>query len=351
MLTAASVYLSAWGLYYLASETIRAHVLRRRRRRYALPPAPAGEASDPGTAPGTATAEEAEAIRKRFGSLRVLGRWANVVPEWREQGAWEWAVWKGVYSLLYRRPRIWWDGGFSRDLKTTAGRERIERLVPVHKVDHAALWTQPAQHPLTFTWIGQSTCLIQLHGLTILTDPVFGDQPLESLLSPTRLRPIPCSFDELLQHGRIDVVLLTHNHFDHLDVSILPRVPRATKWFVPLGLTPLLVQHGLHPSQITELDWWQEHRLETDIAHTTIQVTAVPAAHWSARTPLDTNRTLWNSYAVRVSTSAPHSKPVSLVSQVSSTACLLFTQADICYSSSAATLGTVPPCSVRSVRH
>ncbi|EPQ27106.1 uncharacterized protein PFL1_05388 [Pseudozyma flocculosa PF-1] len=468
-LTAGAIYICAWGIYYIAQETIRKTTLRRRKRRYPLlapllpphalaagarvaqrvgvlsratpssssshpssssssslrtsrshspsrssPPSPSspshapstptsskGKArahdlhdhdldhvqhrlqphlvdTNPQTRPngwyGNASQHEIEKIQNRFASLKILGRWANVVPEWREQGAWEWVLWKGFYSLFYK-PRIWWDGGLKRDLASPEGRKRVDELLPVHQIDHARLWGRvlpvpaasanastvvvdkgrerhvapaslatPASSPspssapaaveegITFTWIGQSTCLFQIHGLTVLTDPVFGEQPLESIFSPTRMRPMPCTFDELVHQGRIDVILLTHNHFDHLDVDILPRVPPSVQWIVPLGLTPLLVEHGIRASQITELDWWASTRQTFNIpvrrsrsrrsststststspaspspdADTTstsrqLDVTAVPATHWSARTPLDTNRTLWNSYSVRVS--------------------------------------------------
>ncbi|KAN0063745.1 hypothetical protein ACQY0O_003795 [Thecaphora frezii] len=407
-LTAGAIYVSAWGIYYIAQETIRKSILRKRKRSYPLqapllPPhalaagarvaervgvlakaasSPASSSSS-STSPaspapsspsdelqqarhklpaellspspqhrpdnwyGNASEHEVYKIHRRFASLKVLGRWANVVPEWREQGAWEWFFWKGLYSLFYK-PRIWWDGGLKRDLKTPEGRQKVERLLPVQHIDTLRLWgtangdaaddsgkstykgkaklvespeaAAAVEEGITFTWIGQSTCLIQMHGLTILTDPVFGTQPIESIFSPTRMRPMPCTFSELLASGRIDVILLTHNHFDHLDVDILPLVPRSVQWYVPLGLTPLLVEHGIAASQITELDWWVSatqtlevrvrpqsaarqlaDRGNTVSTRRQLSVTAVPASHWSARTPLDTNTTLWNSYSVRVS--------------------------------------------------
>ena len=104
--------------------------------------------------------------------------------------------------------------------------------------------------------------LIQAQGLTILTDPVFSIQPLQSIFAPKRLRPMPCSITAVLQ-GRVDVVLLSHNHFDHIDLSILKLFPKYVKWFVPLGVKKLL------------------------------KVTGLPALHWTGRlTPIDTNTTL-----------------------------------------------------------
>lgn len=388
LVSISSLYVAGWGIYYLAQETIRRRELASRKRKYPLrapllPPhaissgvrvaervgvlahtntksAPGKEdqetrraqeilkqrgldsnghvdvVSPPATPTqghawyGGATDTEISRIHKRFSSLKVLGRYANVVPEWREQGAWEWVAWKLFYGVFYK-PRIWWDGGFKADQKTHEGRQKIEMLLPVEKIkwnelfapassDMASSKTSPApavREPKqsSFTWIGQSTCLIQLDGLTILTDPVFGEQPVKTLFSPTRMRPMPCSIHELIANAAIDVVLLTHNHFDHLDVDVLSLVPKHTRFFVPLGLTPLLTQYGVESERIVELDWWQQSKVPITIRvasndkgsgsniieqRRTLDITAVPASHWSARTGLDTNLTLWNSYAVRV---------------------------------------------------
>lgn len=392
LLSISSLYVAGWGIYYLAQETVRRRELASRKRKYPLrapllPPhaisagvrvaervgvlahtnpkgpstndsvdrtavqqilkqrglgddasSPEADVISPTRGPswyGGATDTEVLRIHRRFSSFKVLGRYANVVPEWREQGAWEWVAWKLCYSLFYK-PRIWWDGGFKADQKTQEGRQKVEMLLPVEKINWNALFApsttssasstepegstavavrDPAQS--SFTWIGQSTCLIQLDGVTILTDPVFGQQPVASVFSPTRMRPMPCSIHELLANAAIDVVLLTHNHFDHLDINVLPLIPKYTTFVVPVGLTPLLQQHGVEAERILELDWWQQKKLSLSIRvaskgkdtgpYTTkhrrcFDVTAVPASHWSARTPLDTNTTLWNSYAVRVRT-------------------------------------------------
>lgn len=385
LVSISSVYVAGWGIYYLAQETIRRRELASRKKKYPLrapllPPhaissgvrvaervgvlahtnttASRGDnaglekkkaeeilkqkgldvgseddavdsispAPTPTRGPswyGGATDTEVSRIHHRFASLKVLGRYANVVPEWREQGAWEWAFWKLLYSVFYK-PRIWWDGGLKADQKTDEGRKKIEMLLPVERINWDQLFTSAEKgesnlpavkdpKQASFTWIGQSTCLIQLDGVTILTDPVFGEQPVASLFSPTRMRPMPCTIQGLVANAAVDVVLLTHNHFDHLDIDVLPLIPKHTRFIVPIGLTPLLNQYGIESDRITELDWWQQTRLPLTIRVASkigasgvgerercFDVTAVPASHWSARTPLDTNTTLWNSYAVRV---------------------------------------------------
>ncbi|SPO29879.1 related to FMP30 - mitochondrial inner membrane protein with a role in maintaining mitochondrial morphology [Ustilago trichophora] len=385
LVSISSLYVAGWGLYYLAQETIRRRELASRKRRYPLrapllPPHAISsgvrvaervgvlahtnsknsrsdgsaernkaqeilrqqgldasnedvDALSPPATPtrttswyGGATDAEVTRIHKRFSSLKVLGRYANVVPEWREQGAWEWVYWKLFYSVFYK-PRIWWDGGYKADQKTQEGRQKIEMLLPVERIKWNELFASASTslsektETLTpvvrdasqssFTWIGQSTCLIQLDGVTILTDPVFGEQPVASLFSPTRMRPMPCTIQELVSNAAIDVVLLTHNHFDHLDIDVLPLIPEHTLFVVPIGLACILNQYGIDSERIVELDWWQQSRMPLTVRvpskgdgaseHTRcFDVTAVPASHWSARTPLDTNTTLWNSYAVRV---------------------------------------------------
>lgn len=279
---ALGLWAGAWCAYYAVQETVRHAALRQRRARFPLrPPAPHG-AWD-----GRADAAERTAIVARFGALRFFGRFLNVTPEWREQGLWEWLYWKLVHSVLLT-PRIGWDGGVRRDMATAEGRRRFDELLPVHALDHARLW---APHELSFTWLGQSTCLVRIGGLTVLTDPVFADKPLESVLSPTRMRPMPCTLDEVAPH--VDAVLVSHNHFDHLDLGVLPHLAHA-HWIVPTGTRHLF--RGL--PRVHELGWWAD--LDVDIDTRILSVAGVPASHWSARTPLDTNTSLWNSYAVRV---------------------------------------------------
>lgn len=180
--------------------------------------------------------------------------------------------------------------------------------------------------------------LIQLQGLTILTDPVFQLQPIKSIFSPKRLRPMPCGIAEILS-GRIDIVLLSHNHFDHLDLTILKSFPKTVKWFVPLGVAKVLKSNGLKKEiEVKEMDWWEEIGLELKIPvrvgcgseserleegrsqekeerikmkDLKIQIMALPALHWTGRmTPLDTNTTLWCSYSLKV----VEDEPKSLVS-------------------------------------
>ena len=139
--------------------------------------------------------------------------------------------------------------------------------------------------------IGHSTFLIQMDGLNILTDPIWSERSSPvSWAGPKRHRDPGIRFEEL---PPIDVVLVSHNHYDHLDLPTLSRLaekhsPRA---IVPLGNLALVRGAGL--SDVEEYDWWQSVRISPDVV-----VTLVPAQHFSSRTLWDRNETLWCGFVV-----------------------------------------------------
>lgn len=142
------------------------------------------------------------------------------------------------------------------------------------------------------TWIGHATVLVQSGGLNILTDPVFSDRasPVQ-FVGPRRARPPGIALADL---PPIDVVLISHNHYDHLDrlsvVQLDQRSEGKTLFLVPLGNKPLLDQLGVR--NVVELDWWQSH------SHQGLDFHLVPVQHWSARGLGDRNQTLWGGWAV-----------------------------------------------------
>ena len=149
-----------------------------------------------------------------------------------------------------------------------------------------------AANGLTITWVGHSTLLIQMGGMNILTDPVWSSvaSPV-SFLGPRRWVPPAIEFDEL---PPIDVVLMSHNHYDHCDVPTIRRLTARypdISWFAPLGVAALLQRHGAQ--RVAELDWWQEATLGAS------QFACTPAQHFSARGLLDRDRTLWCGWAIR----------------------------------------------------
>lgn len=146
---------------------------------------------------------------------------------------------------------------------------------------------------LAVTFVNHSTFLIQTGGCNILTDPVWADRvsPI-SFLGPRRHRNPGIRFDDLPQ---IHCILISHNHYDHLDLPTLRKLARrdGPVVFCPLGLRALLVSSGFR--EVDQLDWW-ERRSWGDF-----EIHCVPAQHFSSRTPFDRNRTLWCGWVAEAS--------------------------------------------------
>lgn len=142
----------------------------------------------------------------------------------------------------------------------------------------------------TVTWIGHATLLVQLEGVTILTDPHWSERasPL-SWAGPRRLSAPGLAFEDL---PPVHVVVISHDHYDHLDVATVKRLAETHDplFVVPLGLKHWLAEQGIE--RVEELDWWQSHE------HRGLRLVCLPAQHFSQRTPWDGNRRLWASWAV-----------------------------------------------------
>ena len=146
------------------------------------------------------------------------------------------------------------------------------------------------------TWIGHNTLLLQCNGLNILTDPVFSERCSPVQFAGPRRHQQPGVLLDQLPH--IDLVLLSHNHYDHLDArsahALLQQVGGPPVFAVPLGVDFWFKRHApqLPADKLIYLDWWQT----AEVAGTTL--TFVPVQHWSARTPLDRNATLWGAWVL-----------------------------------------------------
>lgn len=144
------------------------------------------------------------------------------------------------------------------------------------------------------TWIGHASALIQLPGLNVLTDPVWSDRcsPIP-FMGPKRFVPPPLSVDEL---PPVDVVLLSHDHYDHLDRPTVKALHRrfddALTWVTPLGYADWF--GGLGISRVVERDWWEVAPLPGGY-----EAVATPARHWTRRRPFGTNSRLWSGWVVR----------------------------------------------------
>ena len=145
------------------------------------------------------------------------------------------------------------------------------------------------------TWIGHATTLVQASGLNVLTDPIFSERasPVQ-LIGPKRQPPPGVAMQDL---PHIDVVVISHNHFDHLDRQSVfgldqraKTAGRETVFLVPLGLKAWFANLGIE--RVVELDWWDKFTLGAVDFHLT------PVQHWSTRGTADRNQTLWGGWAV-----------------------------------------------------
>lgn len=144
------------------------------------------------------------------------------------------------------------------------------------------------------TWVGHATHLIQLPGLNLVTDPMWSSRASPvPFLGTKRFVPAAPPIDDL---PRLDGILLSHDHFDHLDrpsvVRLRNRFGPELPWYTPLGYADWFRRLGMR--NVVEMDWWDEHEL----AGTGYRVVCTPARHWTRRTPWGTNRRLWSSWAI-----------------------------------------------------
>jgi len=144
------------------------------------------------------------------------------------------------------------------------------------------------QNEVTVTWIGHSTLLFQIEGMNILTDPIWSERasPL-SFIGPRRVVAPGLAFNNL---PPIDVVIISHDHYDHLDKNTIRRLGNRPLYLVPLGVGALLKSWGI--DHYVEMDWWDEFRFNN------ILFICTPAQHFSGRTPFDRNKRLWASWSI-----------------------------------------------------
>jgi L-ascorbate metabolism protein UlaG (beta-lactamase superfamily) len=162
--------------------------------------------------------------------------------------------------------------------------------IPHMRANVAALHANTSE--ATVTWIGHAAFLLQLAGRNILIDPQFSERASPvPFAGPRRIVPLPIEVTEL---PRIDLVLVSHNHYDHLDVESVKKLAAVASgsplFLVPLGLAGWFRALGIE--RVQEYDWWQS-RVEGPLT-----ITLVPVQHWSKRTLWDTNKTLWGGWAI-----------------------------------------------------
>jgi len=176
-------------------------------------------------------------------------------------------------------------------------RERSKLVVPAPQVDLSPVspdlgFIRGNRSEFAVTWIGHATALVQVGGINVLTDPLFSDRasPVQ-WAGPRRWQPPGVALADL---PHIDIVLISHNHYDHLDTgsvqALAAQAGGPPLFVVPLGLERWLEGAGIEGAKA--LDWWDQ------TASHGLSITLTPAQHWSRRTFADTNTTLWGGFVV-----------------------------------------------------
>ncbi len=185
-----------------------------------------------------------------------------------------------------------WEAGRAGEPKPPS--TPIPSVSPDLKFIHAN--AEAASQQPAVTWIGHATVLAQIGGLNVLTDPIFSARasPVQ-FIGPKRHQAPGVALADL---PSIDLVLVSHNHYDHMDegsLCALAKQPGGGPWFVvPLGLAAWFQRRGIE--RVIELDWWQCHEIQTALG--AVEVVLLPAQHWSARGLGDRMKTLWGGFAV-----------------------------------------------------
>jgi L-ascorbate metabolism protein UlaG (beta-lactamase superfamily) len=190
----------------------------------------------------------------------------NNYPHPQKSGFWKWK-WAQWRDGLPRRP----EGGYKFELASPSTDENNPSV----------------------TWVGHATVLLRVGGLSVLTDPQFSERASPvTFAGPKRVVPATPNIDEL---PHIDVVVVSHNHYDHLDLASVAKLAEqargSPKFFVPLGLGDWFARRGI--ANVEELDWWESRPFQG------LEIHFVPVQHWSKRTLTDENQTLWGGWVVR----------------------------------------------------
>jgi len=170
--------------------------------------------------------------------------------------------------------------------------ERVpKRELPVIHQAASSYANEPASR-LRATWMGHATTLVEIDGKRVVTDPIWSDRCSPSQwIGPKRFFPPPIALQEL---PKIDVAVVSHDHYDHLDMNTAQALANnGTQFVVPLGVGAHLEAWGIAPTQIVELDWNETATVAE------LRFTATPARHYSGRNPLFRDNTQWASWVVQ----------------------------------------------------
>jgi len=226
--------------------------------------------------------------------LRSVGGTPNGLrlERMRASPRWDGGAFRNVHPVLPRllRPRVTAptvsEFLFERGRRSPSG--------PLPAIDPSRRWRRRPRSGLRATWLGHSTTLIEIGGLRVLTDPVWGARASPSQWAgPRRYQPVPVPLAAL---PPLDAVVISHDHYDHLDYGTIRELARRQVPFVTsLGVGAHLEAWGVPPERIFELDWWESYESPTS----GLTVTAAPSQHFSGRGLRSRNATLWSSMVIR----------------------------------------------------
>ncbi|CAG2114706.1 unnamed protein product [Medioppia subpectinata] len=208
-------------------------------------------------------------------SVRVNGRFANPWPTWRK---WTWC--EAFKSLT------------EPNHSDIPNEEVLNQTLPILKPNFDF-----DESRISMSWIGHSTAVIHFDGITVLTDPIFSLRAsMCQLIGPKRYRRAAATVDQL---PHIDAVVISHNHYDHLDVgsveALNARFGSHLYWLVPSGLKEWMKDVVGVTHNVIELEWWQSARIPSK---PDIQFILTPAQHWTQRGLWDGMQVLWGSWTV-----------------------------------------------------
>ncbi len=199
----------------------------------------------------------------------VTGGFRNTDPNFRRPSSWtRWSFITRRLWASYTSPRVFDAPRIANDGKAL----------------------RPGVMNPSVTWVGHATLLLQVDGINVLTDPQWSERASPvSWGGPRRLSPPGLAFEDL---PAINVVMISHDHYDHLDLSTVKRLADGHNpiFLVPLGMKAWFVNNGIN--QVEELDWWQEREYQG------VKFVCLPAQHFSQRTLWDGNKRLWASWAM-----------------------------------------------------
>ncbi len=187
-------------------------------------------------------------------------------------------------------------------LYLTNREERVPKVALGPFTTDATVYAKPPQSGLRITWMGHSSILLEIDGAVVLIDPVWDERASPATwFGPKRFFPPPLPLEEL---PRIDAVLISHDHYDHLGkqtIETLSRLPAAshTRWITSLGVGAALSRFGVSAERIVEMDWMDEIALTCANAAAPLHITALPARHFSGRSLSNRFETLWSSFVLK----------------------------------------------------